>query len=1276
MISELTAGEAICAGEVHYGVVLFLMAVRRRTFAAAVFTFLAVGSIGALRWSRHDTAAPTPADVPVASPADRGSANSSPVTPPPIDPRILARATRWKAYVWAPDEAHLILKPGVRPEAIVPGAQVLEETGNRFTLKMPAVDAPGFRRRAGTLQVRAGVREVCPVFYPSEEIRSRGGGPRLYLTRQLLAILPEGADPEAVASTFGVRLVGRLRFMKDTVLLETQEPLQTLGLAEQLLEARALAAVPQFAMQPRPQGTVRATVNDSLYGQQWHLRNTGQGGGTAGEDLRVEQAWDTTFGAGSVIGILDSGTEHAHPDLAANYLPGSSFDFNDGDLDPAPAGPTESHGTSVSGLAVAVGNNGLGVSGVAPSAKFGALRLITAPISDATIASAMNFQNAVIHVKNNSWSFTEGVLLDTFGHFSDLAAIAGSSVTGRGGKGTVFVFAGMNDGAIGGNVNHSGFCNQRQVISVGSVDFNGFRSPFSNRGAALLVCAPSGGGPGDRALETTDQTGPDGYNTDVSGDYVGTTGGGGFSGTSGSAPLVSGVVALMLSANPDLSARDVQHVLVRSARKNNPGSPSWMTNGAGRLVSHDFGHGVVNAAAAVQLALAFPYAPGERSVEQFDTGVNLAIPDSPSGGTSGGVVSRTLTLPSAGELRVSHVEVVFNATHTWRSDLRVRLSHGGTTSLLAFGTGGDNGDDYPDWQFLSTLHWGESSAGDWTLMVDDLAPADVGTFNSWSIRVYGTLVDATPPVAGTVLDGTGADLAFQSSNDTLSANWSGFSDPEATTLVYEWAIGTFAGGADVRAFSSVGYATSASASGLALTPGTLYFVTVRATNFEGLQTTASSDGVRVTPETTITGSPSNPSVVSDPTFTFAANVGGCTFSYQLDGGPVVPLGAATFVALSGLQAGTHTFTVSATSSGGDTDPTPASFTWLIPIVIVDGTAPLLNPLESQLFVSYFTISPPSGGVGWSVDATPAAVLGSAPFFTGPSSLNYNDGTTYFTGGTNSGSARTPAIDRTALPGTARLKFMCCYQTDTTGTATDSRTVTIWRGDLSGTWTAPIQLHAGASGLGPCAPMGIWHEHTLALDPSWTPDLRVEFSFATVDGLNNTFPGWFIDDVEISDLLVSALSQYVSGSATPLAVGGSTTASTFSLRGIVSGASTGVVLLEVEVQPVGSAFTGTPTATASSLGSGSSIGVQVAVLQTGSYRWRARTVEAISGATSAWMEFGLNPSSAGDFTVTSAPAGGGKGGGGGGCGALGIGALWPVAFAVLFRRRRSVRHHIS
>ena len=112
------------------------------------------------------------------------------------------------------------------------------------------------------------------------------------------------------------------------------------------------------------QQSERAIPNDPLFGDQWHLLNTGQSGGTIGADANVEPAWDSgIIGTGSVIAIVDDGLQYTHPDLASQYAPALSYDFNDADSDPSPAVAFDWHGTAVAGVAGATFNNSLGVSG-------------------------------------------------------------------------------------------------------------------------------------------------------------------------------------------------------------------------------------------------------------------------------------------------------------------------------------------------------------------------------------------------------------------------------------------------------------------------------------------------------------------------------------------------------------------------------------------------------------------------------------------------------------------------------------------------------------------------------------------------------------------------------------------------------------------------------------------------------------------------------------------------------------------------------------------------
>jgi hypothetical protein len=579
------------------------------------------------------------------------------------------------------------------------------------------------------------------------------------------------------------------------------------------------------------------------------------------------------------------------------------------------------------------------------------------------------------------------------------------------------------------------------------------------------------------------------------------------------------------------------------------------------------------------------------------------------------------------------------------------------------------------------------TAGDFTVS-SGAVNSLTGSGKNWTITIAGpaqgtftlTLpLNSAQDAAGNPTPLTSATTVFDSVAPTVTVTppaASTMNSPIAFTVTFsEPVTGLSIGGITVTggngSLSGTGTSYTVSVAPTAQGVVTVQIPAGQAVDAAGNANTVSNVGSCVyditPPDTTIVSTPLNPSGSSSATFTFTSTEFGSTFQVRLDGAAPTVNGTGTQT-YNALTVGTHTFTVAAVDPAGNIDPSPASFTWVIPIIIIDGVAPLLNPFDSSAFLANWTISAPNSGVGWAADATPGSVLGANPFVTAPASLNYNNGTDYTTGvALNSGSARSPLIDRTLLPTTARLKFMCNYQTDTTGNSTDRRTVTIWKGDLSGTWTAPIQITGGVSALGACSPMGTWHEHVLDLQPSWTPDLRVEFSFNTVDGVSNNFAGWFVDDFEISDLVVSSIHQYVAGTSSIIPIGAATSAGQIEFHGIVSQGAASVTL-EVEVQPVGTPFTGVPSVSGSAAGAGSPIITSAYTIPAlGDYHVRVRTVNATGPVTSGWMEFGLNAVAAADFTIVPAPPLSG-GGGGGGCGLSGLEGVLLLGL-LRWRRRK-------
>lgn len=533
--------------------------------------------------------------------------------------------------------------------------------------------------------------------------------------------------------------------------------------------------------------------NDPLFAQQWHLRNTGQSSGTAGADANVTGVWDAFQGSGVVIGVIDDGVELLHPDLAPNATPSWHYDWNGNDSNPAPSQANEDfHGTAVAGVAAARGGNGLGVSGAAPLAQIVGLRLIAEPPDDLEEAAAFAHQNENIHIKNNSWGPPDtGDMLGEMGPLAK-SALANAAANGRGGKGTILLWAGGNGRDVQDQSNKDGYANNIHVIAVGAATNKNTQAPYSEDGSNLVVCAPSDGGSAE--VVTTDMQGNNGYNApgamgELSDrNYTKT-----FGGTSAATPVAAGVAALMLEANPNLGWRDVKEILLRSSRKIQPASAGWTSRYGGRpdlppIKHHEsFGGGVADAAKAVELAESWTNLPAATQTLSLDATPDAAIPD------FGNAVEQEFDFSALDSLRVEHVEVTVDIPHQYRGDLEIQLvSPTGVVSLLAATTAFDNGWNpatnkpglgYQPWTFSSVRHWGEGSRGVWKLRVRDRLRGDTGTWESATVKLHG--IPSEPAELATY-----TERVFASEGESVTLSAAATGDP---MIHFEWSIdGKFA----------------------------------------------------------------------------------------------------------------------------------------------------------------------------------------------------------------------------------------------------------------------------------------------------------------------------------------------------------------------------------------------------------------------------------------------------------------------------------------------------
>jgi subtilisin-like proprotein convertase family protein len=217
-------------------------------------------------------------------------------------------------------------------------------------------------------------------------------------------------------------------------------------------------------------------------------------------------------------------------------------------------------------------------------------------------------------------------------------------------------------------------------------------------------------------------------------------------GTSASAPLAAGICALALEANPNLTWRDMQHIVVRTARPQNLIASDWQTNGVGRNVSHSFGYGLMDAYAMVQLSRNWITVPEQHKCEITAPHVQRPIP------AKSVVVLQLQVKECEGVEVLEHVQAKLTIFSQRRGDLNIQLTSpmGTRVTLLAHRAHDTSRIGFNHWPFMSVHSWGETPFGTWQLEIhNDGRLLGRATLQNWSLVLYGTK-SFLPPLANNI----------------------------------------------------------------------------------------------------------------------------------------------------------------------------------------------------------------------------------------------------------------------------------------------------------------------------------------------------------------------------------------------------------------------------------------------------------------------------------------------------------------------------------------------
>lgn len=297
-------------------------------------------------------------------------------------------------------------------------------------------------------------------------------------------------------------------------------------------------------------GKLAASFNPNpLYSHQYYLKNTGQYAGAAGIDLNIESAWNIATGKSVTIAILDTGVDLNHEDLKDNLQQGYTLGNPTGYGAPQNwYKDDKAHGTACAGIIGAV-DNSIGLKGVAFDSKMIPVNIF--PYQRDGSTPGFGTEHSAI-AKAIKWACDNNAKIISCSWSTSASNVIANAINYAISKNIVVVASSGNTptSSVGGPVDFP--ASMDNVIAVGAVDAYGKVCNFSNRGKELDVVAFGS------LITTTDVSGALGY---TSSDYFDL-----FAGTSAACPQVAGVVALMLEANPSLSAKSVMDILHATSR--------------------------------------------------------------------------------------------------------------------------------------------------------------------------------------------------------------------------------------------------------------------------------------------------------------------------------------------------------------------------------------------------------------------------------------------------------------------------------------------------------------------------------------------------------------------------------------------------------------------------------------------------------------------------------------------------------------------------------------